>query len=74
MAAKTITEKISEKQTQLKKIQDRISADREKEARIKKEIETLQSLEVKELLKEIDMPIEKVKELLAGMKKQGTPQ
>ena len=40
----------------------------EKISKYRRELDTLESLEVKAMLKEIDMPLDQVKELLKNMK------
>lgn len=64
----TNSEKIASKQEQVKKSEERITAEQAKIEKLKQEIETLQSLEIKGLLKEIDLPFEEVKKMLKGLK------
>lgn len=64
----TVTEKITEKKEKIQKIKERISKDEENIKKLQKEIETLEHLEIKGMLKELDMPIEDIKELLKTMK------
>lgn len=64
----TVTEKIAEKKERIQKIKERISKDEGTIKTLQKEIETLEHLEIKGMLKELDMPIEDIKELLKTMK------
>lgn len=60
----TAAERIAEKKERIKKAQDKISAEQAKIAKLKKEIEEIESLEVKGMLKELDMPIDELREFL----------
>lgn len=64
----TISEKIKEKKARIAAAQERIGKEQEKISKYRRELETLESLEVKAMLKEIDMPLDRVKELLKNMK------
>lgn len=64
----TISEKIKEKKARIAAAQARIGKEQEKISKYRRELETLESLEVKAMLKEIDMPLDQVKELLKNMK------
>lgn len=64
----TVSEKITEKKAKIAAAQERISKEQEKVVKLRKEIETLESLEVKAMLKEIDLPLDQIKELLQAMK------
>jgi hypothetical protein len=64
----TVSEKITEKKAKIAAAQERISKEQEKVVKLRKEIETLESLEVKAMLKEIDLPFDQIKELLQSMK------
>ena len=64
----TISEKIKEKKARIAAAQERIGKEQEKISKYRRELETLESLEVKAMLKEIDMPLDQVKELLKNMK------
>lgn len=64
----TISEKIKEKKARIAAAQERIGKEQEKISKYRRELETLESLEVKAILKEIDMPLDQVKELLKNMK------
>lgn len=64
----TISEKIKEKKAKIAAAQERIGKEQEKISKYRRELETLESLEVKAMLKEIDMPLDQVKELLKNMK------
>lgn len=48
--------------------QERIGKEQDKISKYRRELDTLESLEVKAMLKEIDMPLDQVKELLKNMK------
>lgn len=69
----TITEKIADRKAKIDKAQSRIADEQSKIAKWRKELETLESLEIKALLKEIDMPMDQVKELLQSMNKTVVP-
>lgn len=64
----TVTEKITEKKERIQKIRERILKDEGTIKTLQKEIETLEHLEIKGMLKELDMPIEDIKELLKNIK------
>lgn len=64
----TISEKIKEKKARIAAAQERIGKEQEKISKYRRELETLESLEVKAMLKEIDMPLDQIKELLKNMK------
>ena len=64
----TISEKIKEKKARIAAAQERIGKEQEKISKYRRELETRESLEVKAMLKEIDMPLDQVKELLKNMK------
>ena len=64
----TISEKIKEKKARIAAAQERIGKEQEKISKYRRELETLESLEVKAMLKEIDMPLDQVKELLKNLK------
>lgn len=66
--AKTIPEKIEEKKAKIAAAQERIGKEQDKISKYRRELDTLESLEVKAMLKEIDMPLDQVKELLKNMK------
>ena len=66
--AKTIPEKIEEKKAKIAAAQERIAKEQDKISKYRRELDTLESLEVKAMLKEIDMPLDQVKELLKNMK------
>lgn len=66
--AKTIPEKIEEKKAKIAAAQERIGKEQDKISKYRSELDTLESLEVKAMLKEIDMPLDQVKELLKNMK------
>lgn len=64
----TNAEKIKEKKEKIAIAQDRIAREQDKINRLRKEVDTLESLEVKSMLKEIDMPFDEVMEFLKSMK------
>lgn len=64
----TISEKIEEKKAKIAAAQERIGKEQAKISKYRRELDTLESLEVKAMLKEIDMPLDQVKELLKNMK------
>lgn len=66
--AKTIPEKVEEKKAKIAAAQERIGKEQDKISKYRRELDTLESLEVKAMLKEIDMPLDQVKELLKNMK------
>ena len=64
----TNAEKIKEKKDKIAAAQEKIAKEQEKINRLRREVETLESLEVKSMLKEIDMPFDEVMDLLRSMK------
>ena len=64
----TIAEKIADTKAKIATSQARISNEQEKIATLRRKLDTLESLEVKAILKEIDLPMEQVVELLKTMK------
>ena len=58
--AKTISEKIEEKKAKIAAAQERIGKEQDKISKYRRELDTLESLEVKAMLKEIDMPLDQV--------------
>ena len=64
----TISEKIEEKKAKIAAAQERIGKAQDKISKYRRALDTLESLEVKAMLKEIDMPLDQVKELLKNMK------
>lgn len=62
-----ISEKIEDRKKKIETAQARIVNEQGKIAKWKKELDTLQSLEVKELLKEVDLPIEELKKFIKQM-------
>ena len=63
-----IEEKIEKKREEIRKSKEKIAAEQAKIAKNQKELDTLESLEVKAMLKEIDMPLDEVRALLKTMK------
>ena len=66
--AKTTSETIEENKAKIAAAQERIGKEQDKISKYRRELDTLESLEVKAMLKEIDMPLDQVKELLKNMK------
>ena len=60
----TTTEKIADKKAKIQKSKDRIATEQAKINKLTREIEELESLEVKGLLKELDMPFDEIKKLI----------
>lgn len=63
-----VSEKIAKKEEEIKREEGRIAASQTKIANLRKDIDTLQSLEIKAMLKEIDMPFDELKEFIKSMK------
>ena len=61
-----ITSKIKERKAKIEVAQKRIETEQAKIAKLKKELETLENLEIKALLKEIDVPVDQVVSLLSN--------
>lgn len=59
-----VSEKIEDRKQKIEAAQKKIAAEQSKITKWKKELETLQNLEVKELLKEVDLPIEELKKFI----------
>lgn len=64
----TTSEKIAEKKAKIAAAQQRIAKEQDKISKLRKEVETLESLEVKAMIKEIDLPLDQILELLKTMK------
>ena len=62
-----VSEKIEDRKQKIMAAQKKIATEQEKIAKWKKEVATLESLEVKELLREVDLPIEELKKFLKQM-------
>lgn len=60
----TSIERIAEKREKITRSKERISAEQAKINKFNREIEELESLEVKGLLKELNLPLEDIKELI----------
>ena len=60
----TSIERIAEKREKIARSKERISAEQAKINKFNREIEELESLEVKGLLKELNLPLEDIKELI----------
>lgn len=71
---KTPYEKIETIKAAIEKSEKKISEEKAKIESYKKELDTLESLEVKAMLKELDMPFEEVKQFLNKLKKSNTPE
>lgn len=63
----TSIERIAEKRGKIKKAKEKISAEQAKINKFNREIEELESLEVKGLLKELNLPLEDIKELIKSI-------
>lgn len=61
-------EKIATKKEQISKLESRIERDREKIKKLEGEIEEIKVLEIKGVIKEIDMPLSEALKLLKGLK------
>jgi len=66
----TTAEKIADKKAKIQKSKERISSEQAKINKLTKEIEELESLEVKGLLKELDMPLDEIKKLIIEQAKK----
>lgn len=60
----TSIERIAEKREKITRSKEKISAEQAKINKFNREIEELESLEVKGLLKELNLPLEDIKELI----------
>lgn len=65
---KTTEDKISEKLIQIEKLQERIKTDTEKIKSLEKEIEVLEGLQIKGVIKELNLQIPEVIKLLKDLK------
>ena len=61
-------EKIAKKNEEIKKLEARILKDKEKIKKLADEIEEIKVLEIKGVIKEIDMPLSEALKLLKEMK------
>jgi len=66
--AKTISEKITEKKMKMEAAQKRIVSEQQNIEKLKAEIADLESLEIKALLKEYDVPVDQLKAVLTQIK------
>ena len=60
----TTAERISVKRESVQKSKEKIAAEQAKINKLNREIEELESLEVKGLIKELNLPLEDIKELI----------
>jgi len=60
----TTAERISVKRESIQKSKEKIAAEQAKINKLNREIEELESLEVKGLIKELNLPLEDIKELI----------
>ena len=60
----TLEERIAEKKAKIKRSKEKIAAEQAKINKLNGEIEELESLEVKGLIKELNLPLEDIKELI----------
>ena len=65
---KTIEEKMAEKTALIEKLKERIKTDTEKIKSIEKEIETLESIQIKGVIKELELPFPEIIRLLKELK------
>ena len=63
----TSVEKIAEKKGKIQKSKEKIAAEQAKINKFNREIEELESLEVKGLIKELNLPLEDIKELIKSI-------
>ncbi len=63
----TISEKIAARSARREKLLARIAADREAVGQLNREIDTLQALEIKALLHEVDIPFDQVKKVIRDL-------
>jgi predicted RNase H-like nuclease (RuvC/YqgF family) len=61
-------EKIATKKEQISKLESRIERDREKIKKLEGEIEEIKVLEIKGVIKEIDMPLSEALKILKELK------
>lgn len=64
-------EKIKKKQEEIEKSNEKIKKEKEKIVKLNREIKELETLEIKALLTEIDMPLSEVKSFLKNNLKRG---
>lgn len=69
----TVSEKIADRKAKIDAAKARIAKENEKISKWNSEIETMENLEIKALIKEIDVPLDQVKALLENLKKTGVP-
>ena len=62
----TAVEKIDERKAKISRLKERIAADQEKVSKLEAEIEELESLEVKGIMKEYCMTVEDFRKLVAS--------
>ena len=68
----TPSERISERKEKIERLNARIAADQEKVTKLEREIEELESLEVKGILKEYSVTLEEFRALMAAQKQNKT--
>ena len=68
----TTSEKIKDKQDKIQKCKEKIATEQEKIKKFTKEIEELENLEVRGLLKEYNMPLSDLKLLIKDLSKRAT--
>ena len=69
----TVAEQIAKRKALIKTAQGKIIKEEGKIEKLQKEIETLENLQVRAMLKELDMPIEQVREALRSLKETPVP-
>lgn len=62
-----VSEKIAEREARIQKEQERVAASQAKIAKLKHEVETLKSLEIQNMLREIGLPFPQVIQLIKSM-------
>lgn len=63
----TSTERIAEKREKIERSKEKVGAEQAKINKFNREIEELESLEVKGLIKELNLPLEDIKELIKSI-------
>lgn len=63
----TAAERVQEKRGQIEKCKERINKEQERIKKLTKEIEEIESVEVKGMLKELNMPLDELKKFLKKM-------
>ena len=69
----TSIERIAEKREKIKRSKEKIAAEQVKMNKLNREIEEIESLEVKGLIKELNLPLEDIKELIKSIPSKRSP-